>query len=231
MKHRKGGTYCRIIERVWSHISLCVCACLVFTWLYRDRSISTRVKQVVFMLSIIYGNNLQLYVFLHIFFFIKYFNIFSSFTGPDIDSPEGRKKFVGMDSPPRKEVASQTQDSEQESEEERNSQKSDDEFSQPISIRLSVLDADKVASLTSSQSVSTSTAACGTGDITGRASHDTGALSSTESDQNLPKSGKYDNISPKHSSLEDDDTVERDNGRRNVSSGMAGRATTYETIC
>ena len=39
--------------------------------------------------------------------------------GPDIDSPEGRKKFLGLESPTRKEAASQTQDPEEEDAEER----------------------------------------------------------------------------------------------------------------
>ena len=52
--------------------------------------------------------------------------------GPDIDSPEGRKKFLGLESPTRKEAASQTQDPEEEDEEER-----DGGLPQHISIRLS----------------------------------------------------------------------------------------------
>ena len=49
--------------------------------------------------------------------------------GPDIDSPEGRKKFLSLESPTRKEAASQTQDPEEEDAEER-----DGGLPQPISI-------------------------------------------------------------------------------------------------
>ena len=59
--------------------------------------------------------------------------------GPDIDSPEGRKKFLGLELPIRKEAASQTQDPEEEDVEER-----DGGLPQPISIRLSHPDTNSV---------------------------------------------------------------------------------------
>ena len=62
--------------------------------------------------------------------------------GPDIDSPEGRKKFLGLESPTRKEAASQTQDPEEEDAEER-----DGGLPQPISIRLSHPDTNSVTTL------------------------------------------------------------------------------------
>ena len=59
--------------------------------------------------------------------------------GPDIDVPEGRKKFLGLEPPT---AASQTQDTEEEDVEER-----DGGLPQPISIRLSHPDTNSVTTL------------------------------------------------------------------------------------
>ena len=95
--------------------------------------------------------------------------------GPNIDSPEGRKEFLGLESPTCKEAASQTQDPEEEDVEER-----DGGLPQPISIRLSHPHTNSVTTLPA-HSMPTSEEGI-TGDVSSNI-----ASSSSSSDQRLQK--------------------------------------------
>ena len=141
--------------------------------------------------------------------------------GPDIDSPEGRKKFLGLESPTRKEAASQTQDPEEEDAEER-----DGGLPQPISIRLSHPDTNSVTTLPA-HSMPTSEQ-----DITGVVSSNI-ASSSSSSEQRLQK--YEDKATEALQSLpKTADADAQENGRGvdvTTTTTVESRGTFYETIC
>ena len=141
--------------------------------------------------------------------------------GPDIDSPEGRKKFLGLESPTRKEAASQTQDPEEEDAEER-----DGGLPQPISIRLSHPDTNSVTALPA-HSMPTSEEGI-TGDVSSNI-----VSSSSSSDQRLQK--YEDKTTEALQSLpKTADADAQENGRGvdvTTTTTVESRGTFYETIC
>ena len=141
--------------------------------------------------------------------------------GPDIDSPEGRKKFLGLESPTRKEAASQTQDPEEEDAEER-----DGGLPQPISIRLLHPDTNSVTTLPA-LSMPTSEE-----DIAGVVSSKI-ASSSSSLDQRLQKyEDKTTEVLQSLPKTADADAQE--NGRGvdvTTTTTVESRGTFYETIC
>ena len=141
--------------------------------------------------------------------------------GPDIDSPEGRNKFLGLESPTRKEGASQTQDPEEEDAEER-----DGGLPQPISIRLSHPDTNSVTTLPAlSMPTSEEDIACV---VSSKIASSSSSLDqrlqkyedkTTEALQSLPKTADAD---------------AQENGRGvdvTTTTTVESRGTFYETIC
>ena len=141
--------------------------------------------------------------------------------GPDIDSPEGRKKFLGLELPTRKEAASQTQDPEEEDAEER-----DGGLPQPVIIRLSHPDTNSVTTLPA-YSMPTSKE-----DIAGDVSSNI-ASSSSSSEQRLQKY-EDETTDVRQSLPKAADADAQENGRGvdvTTTTTVESRGTFYETIC